>query len=270
MDNLLVSISSLQGKRPSNQDAHSVFLNKNNTDPTYSPINYYAVYDGHGDNGEKVSEFLKNNLVNYFSHKEVILPLTKEYINKVFDDVQNLLKNEEYSRENGSTCCAVVQYKSNDNEYLHVINSGDSRAAMCLSNYIAMNMTLDHKPDFPLELVRIKKLGGKISKDKYDCWRIEGGLAISRSFGDVSSYPYLSHVPDIYKYHLTDQPFIIIACDGVWDVLDSQAAVNFVLNMCYHNKELIKEKCTNIANDLAEYCIKCGSTDNVSVIIVFF
>ena len=52
---------------------------------------------------------------------------------------------------------------------------------------------------------------------------------------------------------------MIIACDGLWDVMTNQEAVHFVLL----NK-------TQAATKLAKQAIKKGSTDNISVIVVFF
>jgi serine/threonine protein phosphatase PrpC len=68
-----------------------------------------------------------------------------------------------------------------------------------------------------------------------------------------------------------------MGCDGVWDVLNNQDAVDFVLDkykdLKNANKSFIDMKGrseNNIAQKLAEYAIEKGSLDNISVQIIFF
>ena len=66
-----------------------------------------------------------------------------------------------------------------------------------------------------------------------------------------------------------------MGCDGLWDVIENQDAIDFVLKKCYDIKggrRILKGKDekNNIAKKLADFAIKKGSSDNVSVIIVFF
>ncbi len=78
----------------------------------------------------------------------------------------------------------------------------------------------------------------------------------------MDNKPHISHIPDIYYYDLTkDDKFIVMACDGVWDVLDNTTVVNFV-------SQQLKNKKKDIAHALASYAITKGSTDNVSVIVI--
>jgi serine/threonine protein phosphatase PrpC len=61
-------------------------------------------------------------------------------------------------------------------------------------------------------------------------YRINGNLAVSRAFGDRLETPFVSDQPDVTQFereHETDR-FIIIASDGLWDVMTSQEAVRFV------------------------------------------
>jgi serine/threonine protein phosphatase PrpC len=126
---------------------------------------------------------------------------------------------------------------------------------------------VDHKPASPSEKQRITKQGGVVYFDGID-WRIDN-LSLSRAFGDTSS-PHTSPVPDVYDYKLcSNDKFIILACDGLWDVIDNRTAVNFVLHFCYDVKGNRINENVNIAEKLARYAIEMGSTDNVSIIILF-
>jgi serine/threonine protein phosphatase PrpC len=63
---------------------------------------------------------------------------------------------------------------------------------------------------------------------------------------------------------------MIIGCDGLWDVVSAQDASNYVISQCYDLESNRINKKTNIAKMLAELALQKGSTDNVSVIVVFF
>jgi len=257
---------SLIGKRESNEDQHVVFLNGDSKNDKYCPVNFFSIFDGHG--GGKISKFLKQNLQNYFTNKKVSYPLHKGYINMVFDYMQYIMQKQHYNTafHSGSTCLTAIHYRKNGSMYLQVINLGDCRAVICRDN-LGIPLTKDHKPNWPEEKERIEKLNGeKIHFDGED-WRIKD-LSVSRAFGDIEAKPYLSHRPDIFRYKLdkTDK-FVVLACDGLWDVLSSQDAINFVLEC---QKEDDKKKKKNIAQVLAEHAIAKGSMDNITVIIIFF
>merc|ERR1712037_754331 len=83
----------------------------------------------------------------------------------------------------------------------------------------------------PAEAKRVIEAGGSIFNE-----RVNGMLAISRAFGDhqlkAPALPndVVSNVPDITSTELSDQDmFVIVACDGLWDVVEDQESVNLVL-----------------------------------------
>lgn len=278
---MIVYQTSLIGKRTTNEDQHQIVLNGDNSNSKLNNINFFAVYDGHG--GNKVSKFLKNNLAQYFLKKNIQYPLSDNYIIKIFNHLQKKLAidHKDFAYSQGSTCLVLINFSVNKNNYLYLFNLGDCRAVICTDN-IANYLTKDHKPDWPEEKRRIKSLGGEIHFDGVD-YRI-GTMSVSRSFGDIDAAPYVTHLPDIFKYKVSSQDqFIIMACDGLWDVLANHDAVNFVLNRVEIKKKknykgmlnegqyevTLKDGRKNIAKSLAEYAIQKGSSDNITVIIIF-
>ncbi len=259
---------SKRGIREQNEDAETIIVNSDKTESLCAKINMYGVYDGHG--GKYISKYLSQNLPKYFLGLDVKYPLSGKYIRQVFKDVQNTLEkhHDEHAEYCGSTCLLAVDYINDKKRYLDIMNLGDSRCVISRKN-IANAITKDHKPHWPDEKDRITKMGGKIYYDGGD-WRI-GDLSVSRAFGDLDNKPYISCVPDIYRYKVSkhDQ-FMIIGCDGLWDVIDNQEAVNFVISHCYdQNGDRINKK-TNIARQLADLAITNKSTDNITIIVVFF
>ena len=260
---------SLQGKRDSNEDQHVHIMNINNATQELNQINFFGVFDGHG--GKAVSKYLKENLPQFFVNKFKKNIYTKsetaaKYFVRVYDLIQNNMKVEHPRAVQycGSTACVVIQFKDEDKDKLWVLNVGDSRAIKCNKLNIAEQLSQDHKPNTPEEKQRIEQLGGQIEFDGSD-WRIKD-LSVSRAFGDLECTPYVSHLPQIYKYKLssTDQ-FLILACDGLWDVISNQDAVDFINTL-----KINKKFNGNYAKELSEYALEKGTLDNVTVIVYFF
>ena len=282
-----IDFISLKGRRETNEDKHTIKLNLDGKNKEENPINIYGIYDGHGiENGRIISSYLSKTLPVYLINKETKYPLKEAYIKKLYLLIQDTIKTKlkKYIEKNGSTCLIVCQYIHNNINYLDILNTGDSRCVMCVekkvkySNLTSLNsptfeavaLTQDHKPNWTKELERITKLGGKIEFDGVD-WRI-GDLSVSRSFGDTEFEKYITCMPDLIRHRIdkTDK-FLVIACDGLWDVMSNQDVVNFIISYCYDilTWKKINTK-NNIAKLLAEYALKLGSTDNISIIIVFF
>ena len=259
---------SKKGIRDQNEDKDTIIINLNNQNQSIGKINMFGVYDGHG--GKFVSKYLADNLPQYFTNKTIKLPLSGKYIRDSFIDIQQKLEKD-YAIDAdycGSTCLIAIEYICDKKRYIDIINLGDSRCIISKNN-IAQVITKDHKPNWPDEKKRLQQMGGEIYYDGVD-WRI-GALSVSRSFGDIDSKPYISVKPDIFRYKLSrkDQ-FMILACDGLWDVIDNQEAVNFVISQCYDLECNRINKKTNIARMLAELAIQKGTSDNVTVLVIFF
>jgi serine/threonine protein phosphatase PrpC len=259
---------SLQGKRPSQEDQHIHILNLDGSNTEMNNINFFGVFDGHG--GKKVSKYLRDNLPNFFLNKldKNIYARNEsftKYTNQVYNFLQNNLKEKhpravEYC---GSTACIGIQTKdTSDKSVFWVVNVGDSRAVLSNKKGEAVQLSVDHKPNLPEEKKRIESLGGKISFDGSD-WRVKT-LSLSRAFGDLDCCPYVTHLPNIYKYKLDSKDkFIIMACDGLWDALSNQEAVEFIRDLQFKNYT------GNYAKQLGQHALEKGSYDNVTVIIYF-
>jgi len=88
---------------------------------------------------------------------------------------------------------------------------------------------------------------------------------VSRTIGDISmkTSSLIISDPDMFATHLSDvDQFLILACDGVWDVVSNQQAIDCV-------KKSIQDP-DAASKALAEEALKRGSTDNISVVVVFF
>lgn len=97
-------------------------------------------------------------------------------------------------------------------------------------------------------------------------WRVNGTLSVSRAIGDAKEKKFVIGEADVIKMDLDgSEDYLVLACDGVWDVVDGEELVECV------NKHFLNggEK-KNTAKAIVEFAISEGSGDNLSVIIVFF
>ncbi len=257
---------SIKGLRDQNEDKHTIQLNSDNKNPLQNSVNIFAIFDGHG--GKEVSKYVNDNIISKFVDKKVVYPLSRKYVLDTYDFTQTQLKSKKFAYRTGTTALVVINFKCNNTEYLNVINLGDCRCIICRDNF-AMPLTKDHKPGWPEERHRIEKLGGALTFDGFDL-RIKD-LSVSRAFGDIDATPFISHRPDIFRYRIdkTDK-FVVMACDGLWDVMKNEEVVNFILMQCYDNTTKNRiNKSVNVAKKLAETALKKGSTDNITVIVIF-
>jgi len=260
---------SVQGKRESNEDQHFIYTNLDGNNKEFNDVNMFGVFDGHG--GKLVSKYLKENLPLFFIKKfkkNIFVKPEKysKYVNKVFDLIQNNLKEFHPRAANycGSTACMTIHCidKKEKKTFLWIMNVGDSRVVLANKNNLAVQLSKDHKPNTPEERNRIEEMGGKITYDGVD-WRIKD-LSLSRAFGDLECGPYVTHLPQIYRYKLSSSDkFLIQACDGLWDVMNNQDVIDFVLDL--ENKNFKG----NYAKALCDEALNKGSMDNVTVIVYF-
>ena len=96
--------------------------------------------------------------------------------------------------------------------------------------------------------------------------RLNGVLAVTRSFGDARFKRFVVPEPEILKHPLVGkEDFMILACDGLWDVMTPRDVGEFVRNF-----RTQKKTTEGVAQALAQEALDLKSGDNVSVVAVFF
>jgi len=139
---------------------------------------------------------------------------------------------------------------------LYTANVGDARAVLCSAGE-AIRLTHDHKGSDKGEVKRIKEAGGFVLNN-----RVNGVLAVTRSLGDSAMKEFVVGTPYTTTVELTDaDEFLILACDGLWDVLKDQEAVDLV------RKETNAQKASEM---LVKHALDNYSQDNVTVLVVRF
>lgn len=96
-------------------------------------------------------------------------------------------------------------------------------------------LTDPHKPGRRDEYKRIKDLGGFVWEAN-GSYRINGQLAVSRAIGDYQFKPFVSPRPDVRVVDFTgSEEFLVIGCDGLWDVVKPQEVIEAVYSQIKEN-----------------------------------
>jgi len=215
----------------------------------------YGVFDGH--HGSSASQFCVDHLGRHITANLARSKTVADALIHSFRD----LDTEYCSREDhisGSTACVVVV----DSQNVTVANTGDSRAVLISepepNDIRAVSLSTDHKPDRLDERERIAKAGGTVSH--WGVWRVEGVLAMSRAIGDNTLKKYVIPDPDLTTRELKPgDKFVVIATDGVWDVLRNDEVAGICAPMMDPDEAAMK---------LMQEIIARGIVDNTTVVVV--
>uniref|UniRef100_A0A1J3I077 protein-serine/threonine phosphatase n=1 Tax=Noccaea caerulescens TaxID=107243 RepID=A0A1J3I077_NOCCA len=237
------------------------------------PSAFYGVFDGHG--GAEASLYMKENLTRLF-FQDTVFPEMPSIVDAFFlQELENShrkafaladLAMSDESIVSGS-CGTTALTALIIGRHLLVANAGDCRAVLCRRG-VAVDMSFDHRSTYEPERRRIEDLGGHF-EDGY----LNGVLAVTRAIGDwelkhpftVSSSPLISD-PEIQQIVLTeDDEFLILACDGIWDVLSSQNAVSNVRQGLRRHGD--PRQC---AMELGKEAARLNSSDNMTVVVICF
>ncbi|CAN6469643.1 unnamed protein product [Victoria cruziana] len=258
----VASMYTQQGRKGINQDAMTLWEDFGGEEDRI----FCGVFDGHGPYGHRVARHVRDNLplkisAHYDALQEGGYECDEESNGTCGGDQDGWPKDlsswksvfvssfKEMDKElsmhpsvdcfcSGSTAVALVK----QGEHLLVANLGDSRAVLCTkgdnNQPIPVQLTVDLKPNLPKEAERIEQCRGRVfaleeEPDVHRLWLPDEncpGLAMARAFGDFCLKDFgLISVPEIFYRRLTHKDeFVVLATDGVWDVLSNAEVVKIV------------------------------------------
>jgi len=289
--------SCMQGWRASMEDAH--FTIPALQGKGWSDTAAFAVMDGHG--GDQVARFCEKHLpeeIGFGPSSDVCGALIRSFhrMDELLSDVQqqeelrslshnaNMIGSKGWmANPDRIGCTAVVCLVRPD--VVVVANAGDSRAVLCRRGQ-AVPLSEDHKPNLPGERSRIMRAGGSVEMQHVGHivqYRVNGNLNLSRSIGDLEykknydllpSEQMICSTPDVQTYpREADDEFLLLACDGIWDVIGSQDAVDFVRGRLSQSERPL----SSIMEEMLDHCLSpdLSSThglggDNMTAMVVVF
>ena len=216
---------------------------------------FFGIYDGHS--GSDAAIHLKNHLHRIFQD---YLTQTNNDIKKSLIQSFSKIDNEIINKfnESGATCSIVYIYKdqNTNKKIFYCANVGDSKCFLITDKNIKQ-ISIDHNCNDKNEVDRIKKSGGIVFSG-----RVFGTLILTRSIGDKEMKKYgVINEPSIFTKEINDNEdkYIILASDGVWDVVNEQD----IFNLSKNNYES-DEFCKNII----QMSVEGDTRDNVSCIVI--
>lgn len=249
---------SLKGKREANEDVLVVKENRNKKEYMV------GIFDGHG--GSFVSEYMGKHLLQALARSS-----TDEATTQTIQDLHEFLLKEhpEEAQECGSTVlvCKIHPEK----QYIQAINLGDSRAVVRGGKSRVVELTRDHKPDTKEERSRIRNSGHRVEWDKDDQVYRVNGFSVSRAVGDADGGGLGRECDVSHLYYTRNDKYLIMACDGVWDVMTSKEACAILdPHIKKVGRKVIKGRNIeqNLAFRLAKHALDQGSMDNISILVV--
>ncbi|UJR27000.1 hypothetical protein I4U23_008306 [Adineta vaga] len=292
-DDIRYGLGSMQGWRVDMEDAHATILKLD--DNRWSRWSYFGVFDGHAGfrTAFKASEKLHSRIVTSLNtlitdpkstshvtssqldfHK--FESTIKDAYFKFDNDWREENRNANPDDKSGSTAISCLI----DPERIYFLNVGDSRGILVSNEGRILLATKDHKPNDQAERQRIQEAGGTVLIQ-----RVNGSLAVSRALGDfeyknnsnrrpeqqlVSPEPEItSHSRNLSTNSSSKQEeqvaFIVLACDGIWDVMTNEELAAYILGRMHVTDDL-----SEICNSVLDMCLFKGSKDNMSVVIIAF
>lgn len=232
---------------------------------------FFAVFDG--DGGDDCSKFASERMHGFLMDElegldedqlrpEEVSAAVKEKISKAFIRTDSSMDAEGLGQLPNSGCTAVaclIREEAGGKRYLYTGNVGDCRAVLSHSGK-AFRLSHDHRAADPDEALRIEAAGGVVF-DK--C--VMGVLTVSRALGHSPLKALVTGSPSVSRTHIKKPAdgLLVIACAGVWDVMEDQEAVDFVSARLEEGQGP-----EGAARALIAESIKRYSTDNISVVVV--
>ncbi|KAG9441436.1 hypothetical protein H6P81_017290 [Aristolochia fimbriata] len=302
-------VVSLSGRSRDMEDAVSVrtdFLGQTGK-VRCLPMHFFGVFDGHGGAHvamlckERMHVFVAEELRRFSDAGVDMAPVAwSAAMRRSYERMDEMVLGSCACGATGGNCScehsgvtseivgstAVVAIVSPDR--VIVANCGDSRAVLSRGGS-AIPLSDDHKPDRPDELARIEAAGGHVIY--LNGARVQGILAMSRALGDKYLKPYVISDPEVkITERSQDDEFIILASDGLWDVLSNELACDVVrrclsdagpsssavdvLNMDAPepagsgDTQASHSRCSLAAALLTRLALGRKSCDNISVIVI--
>ena len=254
-------ISAMQGWRMEMEDAHVCELRI-----PFKDSGFFGVFDGHA--GPKVAQHCATNLL-----KSVITHANSNFVTDAdgFDEtIDSAMRNgfikldEEMKRidpwvdgKDRSGTTGVVSLITPNKIVFG--NCGDSRGLVCREGKVNFS-TEDHKPYNSKERERIERAGGTVMMQ-----RVNGSLAVSRALGDFdykrndsikSIEQLVSPEPEVtvLERDLANDQFLLLACDGIFDVMSNEEVVSYV-----NHQLTLTDNLPNICSSLIDRCLHKAS-----------
>jgi serine/threonine protein phosphatase PrpC len=261
-------------------------------------VSVYGAFDGHGEFGHLVSEFVIGELPRaLLRHAHLLTGNTPPSqvslgIDAAIQDMNRVL--EAQPPPDAINCVfsgSTAVFALHRGKQLFVVNVGDSRAILCRAReeagaeaFDVVPLSTDHKPDRDCERERILAAGGRVEtlpgspgddNGPARIWLMEAdvpGLALSRVVaGDLCARGIgVTTIPEVLTHDLIPRDtFALFASDGVWEFLTNEQVAALLWTHRHNPAQAIHHiiaESTRQWNIHEEGCV----VDDITVVLVQF
>ena len=215
---------------------------------------FLGVFDGHGgaDAANMTADELPKCLEKELAKSDIT---PTQALHNAFLEMDKKLAEEDMKYMGCTAVVCFLELREDGVRFLHTANAGDARAVLC-RNGKPERLSYDHKANDPAEVERIRKAEGFVANG-----RVNGFLAVARSLGDHALKTWVPGEPFTSTVQVdtpAEKNILILACDGLWDVISDEEACELVQGM---------SNAQEIADKLLKASLDAGTMDNVSVCV---
>lgn len=218
---------------------------------------FFAIYDGHGGDGvaQHASTVLSGKVESHLANNKTPL----EALSLAHLDTDKELQQTSHDRFSLTGSTSAVAYVRGRTVYAG--NVGDARVVLLPDRRgTAIRMTVDHKGSLESEAVRVRENGGLVLNG-----RVNAVLLVTRALGDFGLKKWVIADPHVQSARISGKGgCLVVACDGVWDVLEDQAVCDHIVEL--RDRGLSAEQA---AQEIMTEALRLGSTDNISIIVAY-
>eukprot|EP01059_Diplonema_ambulator_P006649 TRINITY_DN16294_c0_g1_i1.p1 TRINITY_DN16294_c0_g1~~TRINITY_DN16294_c0_g1_i1.p1 ORF type:complete len:420 (+),score=39.32 TRINITY_DN16294_c0_g1_i1:172-1431(+) len=221
-----------------------------------------GVFDGHG--GADAAAYVRDQLPQMVINNEAFPKDIETACVESFKEVNKafLARADQVECDAGTTALMCVM----NGNVMHFASVGDCCAVLGKSDGPSVLLNHPHTASDPDEAAAVESRGGVI-RNLNGNLRVDGVVSVTRVLGCRPCAEHTSCVPEVITVPITaSDEHLILASDGLWDVLTPQAASDYVREKA----KTMEAPYPELATMLCSHAISLGSRDNVTVIIALF
>ena len=253
----------------------------------------FTVFDGHGRNGEVVSNAAMEFVVAELERRMLDDQPITAALTGTYEEVNSHLAADEVLAQqahHSGACGLTILLHCHR---MWIANAGDCRAVLGVrrkdsGELDALRLSFDHKPNEPSEKVRLEAFGSFVSPGSDEPFepsrlyrdasrlRLGPGLAMSRCLGDLGDVPCgICPTPHVAYRELGEDDdvqelFVVLASDGVWEHLDDLQVVEMVDGFHAAGKPAKMAATNLIARSAVAWRIEEGNyRDDITAVVAY-
>jgi serine/threonine protein phosphatase PrpC len=187
-----------------------------------------GVFDGHGAEGDHVSNRVKAVFAE-MTHSIASAPDIEGAFQQAFAQARNRIMQTNIGKESGTT--ATVALVDSGKKTVSIAHVGDSTAIVIDSRGNIIFQSEDHRPSNEKEAPRLRACGSQVRDGRMLLnSQPEIHVGFSRSIGDFQfAQQGVISEPDIATVPFDASSSLLLASDGVWDVLQKEIVARMVM-----------------------------------------